>query len=101
MIGTGIVCYDNETCGENEHCDMNQGDFDNNTIGDACECYADANHDGKVIMSDLVVLKNEFGRMDCETPPPCQADANGDGQVGLSDLVIMKTQFGKTGCPVP
>jgi len=100
LIGTGIVCYGLEDCNEAEICDMEQGDCNSNNIGDACECYADANHDSKVNTSDLGIMKIEFFRTNCATVP-CQADLNGDNKVNTSDLGIMKVQFFKTGCPMP
>jgi len=102
--GTGVVCYGLEDCGENELCDMNQGDCNGNGIGDACECYADisgstGNPDSKVDAFDLLKMKQEFNRTGC-TPETCQADLNADGKVDSFDLLIMKVQFNKTGCPV-
>ncbi len=98
-IGTGIVCYDNSTCETDEICQMDQEDWNNNGIGDACECYADIDSDGYVGFSDLVQMKIEFNSSGC-TPETCQADIDEDGSVGFSDLIIIKVQFGKTGCPV-
>jgi hypothetical protein len=34
---TGDNCTDNTTCGTGEFCSMNQEDYDNDTIGDACD----------------------------------------------------------------
>ncbi len=67
---------------------------------DACE--PDINSDGRVNVSDLLVMKGEFGRIDCNDPgQSCTADINGDGRVNVSDLLIMKGEFGRIDCPVP
>jgi rhodanese-related sulfurtransferase len=100
MIGTGIACTDNSTCTDGAVCEKNQEDMNADTIGDACECYADYNNDGDVNLTDLAKLKGEFGRTNCATVP-CLTDFNSNNKVNLSDLVIMKSQFGKTGCPMP
>jgi len=94
----GTTCTSGEDCGVNEFCELFQFDINDNGIGDICECYADCNCDAKVNLSDLVIMKTEFLRNDCDMNP-CQADCNGDYQINLSDLVIMKTQFLKTDCP--
>jgi hypothetical protein len=71
-----------------------------NACGDACECYADiTGTSGKVDVADLVVMKNEFLRVDCAINPPCNADCNGDGKVNVADLVIMKGEFLRDDCP--
>jgi hypothetical protein len=81
-------------------CQMDQEDFNNNGIGDVCECYADFNNSGKVNLTDLAKLKGEFGRTDCSSTLVCIADANTDNKVNLSDLIILKREFGNTGCPI-
>ncbi len=95
IVGMGATCSVYEDCNEDEYCQMEQGDCNENSIGDACECYADVNCSTKVDLSDLVIMKGEFLQ-----PCPCQADCNGDNQVNLGDLVIMKTQFLRSDCPV-
>jgi len=98
VLGTGVICTDDEHCA-GETCQKEQGDCNGNGIGDVCECYADCNSDTKVELQDLVIMKGEFGRNDCDTNP-CQADSNDDDKVDLQDLVIMKAEFGSTSCPV-
>lgn len=99
VLGTGLPCTGGfHDCGEGEMCDMYQEDFNDNGIGDACECYADCNCDTKIDLGDLVIMRGEFSRTDCATNP-CQADCNGDNKVDLADLVIMKDQFLQTDCP--
>jgi hypothetical protein len=44
------------------------------------QCQADCNCDTKVNLADLVVMKTEFLRTNCDTTP-CQADCNGDDKV--------------------
>ncbi len=94
IVGMGVTCLVYEDCNEDEYCQLEQGDCNDNGIGDACECYADVNCSTKVDLSDLVIMKGEFLQT-C----PCQADCNGDNQVNLGDLVIMKSQFLRSGCP--
>jgi rhodanese-related sulfurtransferase len=97
--GTGVPCTDNATCGSGQTCQMEQGDMNGNTIGDACECYADATNDGKVNLTDLGKLKAEFGKTNCSSTPVCIADSNDDNKVNLTDLTLLKAEFGKTNCP--
>jgi len=95
-----IICTSDTVCSASGGtCQLEQGDGNGNGVGDACECYADCNRDTRVNLTDLVIMKGEFFRADCDTNP-CQADSNGDNQVNLSDLVIMKIQYFRTGCPV-
>ena len=94
VIGMDTVCISDSDCEDDETCDKTQGDFDANSTGDACECYADITCDTKVDLSDLVILKSGFLQ-----PCPCPADLNDDDRVDLSDLVVMKMQFLQTDCP--
>lgn len=96
-IDTGITCIDNESCGPEGICQMNQEDWDNNGIGDVCECYADCDNDTQVDIYDLIIMKSEFGRTGCNEVA-CESDCDGDGNVGLFDLAIMKSQYGKNNC---
>ena len=99
-IGTGITCTDQEGCGDDEFCDTFNSDMHGiNGIGDACECYANLDDDIEVGLFDLIIMKNEYGRDDCNQNP-CQADCDGDEAVGLFDLIIMKNQYGRNDCPV-
>ena len=98
VMGTGIECTSSRVCGSGETCQMEQGDFNGNTIGDVCECYADLDDDQEIGLFDLNIMKNEHGITSCNQNP-CQADLDGDGEVGLFDLAIMKTQYGKKNCP--
>ncbi len=68
--------------------------------GDACNvCMADFDNNGKTNLTDLGILKGEFGRTNCRTvPPACRADTNADGKVNLTDLGKLKSEFGKTNC---
>ncbi len=89
-----IACSSNTDCETTGGmCQMDQGDFNGNGIGDVCECYADCNCDTKVDLSDLVLMKTEFMQT------PVYADCNDDGTVDLSDLVIMKNEFLRQSCP--
>ena len=100
VVGTGKTCIVDEACGIGETCDMNQGDFNENGIGDACECHADFDNDGCVYPSDISVFLGEYGRTDCITNPPCEADVDGDGNVYPSDLSIFLEEYGKEDCPI-
>lgn len=94
-----ITCTSDSCALGDAYCDMSQGDFNANGIGDACECYADCDCNTKVDLADLVIMKEEFLRTNCGEQNPCDADCNADGKVDLSDLVIMKLQFLRADCP--
>jgi len=85
-------------------CQLEQGDCNSNGCGDVCECYMDCNNsgvgDGKVIGSDLGVLKGEYGRFDCSPSDPCYSDGNEDGRVIGSDLGLLKNEYGRFDCPL-
>ena len=55
-------------------------------------CLADCNGDEKVCLADVVIMKQEFLREDCDINP-CQADCNGDNKVDLIDLSVMRYEF--------
>jgi hypothetical protein len=99
VIGTEIACTDNGYCGTGEICQMEQSDWNQNGIGDVCECYADCNCDKIINSADLLILKQEFDRNDCENNL-CQADCNANGKVDFSDLKIMKVQYFRDDCPL-
>jgi len=65
---------------------------------DSCRCRADITSNGKVDLSDLVIMKGEF--MKTCPPSPCSADVDGNGKVDLADLVIMKSEFMRNDCPL-
>jgi len=60
--------------------------------------------DCRVNLSDLVIMKNEFLRINCNNPDPCYADIaplppeGPDNRVNISDLVIMKNEFLRIDC---
>lgn len=60
-------------------------------------CDSDCNSDNKVNLADLVIMKEEFLREDCDVHP-CQADCDGDNKVDLADLSVMKMEFLRA-CP--
>ena len=89
-------------CESGEICQLEQGDCNSNSIGDACECYADFDCDRKVNIADLIVIKKEYLRSDCDNQDPCYADCNEDGKVHIDDLMIMKYQYLRNDCaPCP
>ena len=53
----------------------------------------DVNQDGKVNVSDLVLVSRNLGSRSPSNP---RADVNGDGQVNVSDLVLVSRNLGKT-----
>lgn len=81
-------------------CQMGQMDCNENGIGDVCECYANFDYPAnlKVSVSDLVILKQEYGLIDCEQNP-CRADGNGDGKVNTQDIALLKNEYGRLDCP--
>jgi hypothetical protein len=70
-----------------------------NGCGDACECHADCDSDGKIQLTDLVIMKQQFTWI-CSEHLSCETDCNYSGKVDLADLVIMKYEFMRTDCPV-
>ncbi len=97
-LNTSETCTVDSDCGGGETCDTNQGDFNNNGIGDACECYTDFDCNTKVDLADLIILKGEYTRDNCDSTS-CQADSNGDGRVDLTDMSILSSQMGRDDCP--
>jgi len=89
-----VLCKQDSDCGAYETCHMSQDDVNGNTIGDACECYADIDGNGSVDCLDMIVLKQQFGTA------ASAADLNASGFVDVYDLSIMKAQFGSSGCPI-
>jgi hypothetical protein len=76
----------------------------NPLCGDACEyvCPADLNCSGKVDLTDLGIMKDEFFNTPCVPDNEtycCQADVNLSGTVNLEDLGIMKDTFFDEDCP--
>jgi hypothetical protein len=97
-----ITCTSDAACtATGGTCQMEQGDCNENGVGDAGECYANFNYptDLKVNISGLSELKEEFGRIDCSESMPCNADGNGDGKVNSSDLSLLKNEYGRIDCP--
>jgi len=55
----------------------------------------DINGDGKVSLSDLVLLANAYGSKPGDTKWNPNADINEDGKVSLSDLVLLAIHYGQ------
>lgn len=67
---------------------------------DDTACKSNLNGDTKVNITDLNLLKAEFGRNDCSEPgKSCSADINADGKVNITDLNLLKAEFGRNDCP--
>ena len=98
FIGCGISCMLDDDCRSGESCQRGQGDCNANGIGDVCECYADFDCNMIITLADLIVMKQQFLRDDCDVNS-CEADCNGDDRVNLGDLVIIKMQFLRSDCP--
>ena len=106
-----VKCTDNSKCeiiNEESYCQKEQGDINENGVGDACECYADWNNDGIVSTPDLDLFEAEYYQTPCDptasnpVPPApgcCRADANNDGIVSTPDLDLFEAQYYHYGCP--
>jgi len=57
--------------------------------------FGDINGDGKVDLTDLVLLANAYGSRPGDAKWNANADIDGNGIVGLSDLVIMALHYGQ------
>ena len=101
--GDFITCISDDDCAATDGtCGEEQGDYNENGVGDVCECYANIDDDLEIGLFDLIIMKNEHGTSGCDPVTQetcCQADIDGDGEVGLFDLIIMKNQYGGSGCP--
>jgi bacillopeptidase F len=65
-------------------------------------CAGDLNGDGVVNLSDLIVLRSNYGT-DCSLSPAgiqCTGDINGDNLVNLTDLILLRREYGRSDCIV-
>ncbi len=63
---------------------------------------ADANADGQLSLSDIIVLVNHVFKGGAKPDPVCRGDANGDGMLNLTDIVYLMNFVFKGGpSPVP
>lgn len=99
----GDSCNDNEDCGYNGYCSMNQEDHyppQGNNCGDACECEGDFDGDGDQDGSDAAFFKGCFGRSPFYNPclpgNPCRCDFDCDGDGDGSDASLFKSDFGRS-----
>jgi len=99
--GSFIPCADNTVCTATDGtCQKEQGDYNVNGIGDACECYANFISDGNINSADLLDLQQSqcFGKLILYNPG-CQGyDLNGDGRVSTWDYIILKLHYGRDDC---
>jgi hypothetical protein len=71
-----------------------------------CEC--DLNHDGACNILDWPFFIQDWGRINCGTPPgsgnppnDCECDLNLDGSCNILDWPYFIEDWGRTDCPVP
>ena len=64
---------------------------------EANACSADLDNNGKVEISDFLILVDQFGQT-CPSEAACSADLDNNGKVEISDFLILVDQFGQT-CP--
>jgi hypothetical protein len=101
--GNALVDSDGDGIPDNSdncpyHYNPGQEDQDLNGIGNACQCYIDANKDGKVNNIDFGYIKREIGRIDCCQQVPCMADGNKDNMVTTIDFSMFKKEYGRQDC---
>ena len=63
-VATTRTCvkWDDVNCVQGEFCDMSQFDYDDDEIGDACECPVDFDCDGSVSTGDYSIYISDYGR---------------------------------------
>ncbi|KPJ58569.1 MAG: hypothetical protein AMJ42_03025, partial [Deltaproteobacteria bacterium DG_8] len=96
-----ITCEDNTVCTATDGtCQKEQGDYNENYIGDACECYANLISDGTINSADLLDLQQSpcFGKTILANPGCQEYDLNGDGRVSTWDYIILKLHYGRDDC---
>jgi len=65
-----------------------------------CYCRGDFDSDGDVDGSDLAVFAADFGRTNCDQPPPCEGNFDNDLDVDGEDMAVFSAEFGRIDCPV-
>jgi len=53
------------------------------------------NHDGRVNVLDLILLRNCLGRDPASSVEARKADVNADGAVNVQDLLVVRGRLGK------
>jgi hypothetical protein len=99
---TWNLCEDDGDCGEGEYCD-NQGDYNENGIGDACECESDFDCDNAVDWDDVFTFIGDWGRnLDYNSCPPCEpenepceGDFDGDCDIDWDDILKFLEDWGR------
>ena len=70
-----------------------------NGIGDACDCEADFNCNGRVDATDVMSFIRDFARNPflnpCTNTDPCNGDFNCDGNVDTDDITMFLQDFGR------
>jgi hypothetical protein len=96
-------CINDEDCGENGFCSMNQEDTyqPGDSIGDACYlCESDFDCDKDVDGFDAATFKADFGRSGLNRPcineDQCDGDFTCNGDVSGSDAALFKSDYGRS-----
>lgn len=99
----GESCNDNEDCGYNGYCSMNQEDRyppQGNGCGDACECEGNFDDDQDQDGTDAATFKLDFGRSTflnpCTNDIQCHGDFDCDVDVDGTDAALFKVDFGRS-----
>ena len=99
----GNNCLDDESCGVDGICSMNQEDNyppQGNDIGDAFDCEGNFDCDEDCDGTDAATFKVDFGRSTfdnpCEEGDPCNGDFDCDGDCDGTDAAGFKSDFGRS-----
>ena len=106
--GTGGNCSTDGDCEAYETCQLEQSDYNNNGIGDVCDCEGNFDCDEDCDGTDAALFKENFGRSEFDRPCSevdiCNGDIDCDGDVDGGDAAIFRSDFGRstinTPCPV-
>ena len=70
FVGMGVICTESGDCLGDELCDLEQLDFDESGVGDACECRGNFDGDSDIDGNDAFIFKLGFGRSSLFNPCP-------------------------------
>jgi hypothetical protein len=98
----GAFCMNHSACGTQGFCSRSQEDTfppGGNTLGDACECEGDFDHNTTVDGFDAVIFRTDYGRSSvnrpCTDADPCYGDFSCTGTVDGFDAALFKSDFGR------